>query len=180
MAFDEIAVEDYLNDASIIGDTDLFDLTINIGGGNFRSDKLSFAVLKLIFLGVRRFKVTRSFNDFATAALTNTLLIFTIPAGFELVKRTTKHDTSWTGGGATFVEVQEGILGELDRYSPGGPLDIFQSVGDIPDKFDHTVLNFLESFGVGTDLRSTVTSDVDLDQLTQGDIQYIFYLDQIK
>lgn len=174
-----IKIEDYLNDASVISDTDLIDLTVDLGGGNFRSDKLPFAVLKLIFLGVRRFKVTRSFNDFAISALTNTLLIFTIPAGFSAVTKTTKHDTSWTGGGSTFTNSKEGVTGELDRYSIGGEFDIFQSVGDTPDKFDHNVLNFLENAGVGTDVRSTITSDVNLDQLTQGDIQYIFYLDQI-
>ena len=175
----EIKVEDYINDAAIINDADLFDLTVSIGGGNFRSDKLSMAVLKLILLGVRRFEVTRDFNDFAIAAITNSLLIFSIPAGFDLVKKTTKHNINWSGGGATLVNSKEGIIGELDRYSPGGAFDIFQAVGDTPDKFDHNVLNFLESAGVDTDVRGTIESDVDLDQLNQGEIKYIFYVDRI-
>lgn len=175
----DITVEDYLTGAVVIADTDLIDLTVDLGGGNFDSQRLQFAVLKLILLGVRRFKVTRSFNDFATPALTNNLLIFQIPAGFELVKKTTKHDTRWLGGGAGSVEANEGIIGELDRYSPGGPFDIFQGVGDTPDKFDHNVLNFIESAGVISDVRGQITSDVNLSLLTQGDIQYIFYLDQI-
>lgn len=175
----DITVEDYLNGSVVIADTDLIDLTVDLGGGNFDSQRLPFAVFKLALLGVRRFKVTRNFSDFATAALTNTLLIFQIPAGFEMEKKTTKHDTRWLGGGATFVDVKEGIVTELDRYSPGGPLDIFQTVGNTQDKFDHNVLHALENAGVDTDVRSTITSDVLLNLLTQGDIQYIIYLDKI-
>lgn len=174
----EIKVEDYLNGVVAIQDTDLIDLTVDQGAGSFDSQKLPFAVFKLALLGVRRFKVTRDFNDFAIAAITNSLIIFTIPAGFELVKKTTKHSIEWLGGGASLTNAKEGILGELDRYSPGGEFDIFQAVSDT--EFDHSTLNFLENWGVDTDMRGTITSDVDLDQLTQGEIEYYFYIDQIK
>ena len=55
----DIKVEDYLNDAAIVADTDLIDLTVDLGAGNFESKRLTFAVLKLILLGVRRFKILK-------------------------------------------------------------------------------------------------------------------------
>ncbi len=176
----DIKVEDYLNEAVDIADTDLFDLTVDLGGGNFDSQRLTFATLKLILLGVRRFRVTRTSADFSTPALTNSLLIFTFPPGYQITTKTSKHGIEWLGGGATLTEAQEGILGELDRYSPGGPLNVFQAPGDTPDKFDHNTLNFLENWGANTDVRGTITSDVNLSLLTQGTIEYIFYIDQIK
>ncbi len=173
-----IKVEDYLDGAVDIQDTDLIDLTVDLGGGNFRSDKLPFAVLKLVLLGVRRFKVTRDFEDFSIAATINTLLIFQIPAGYVLESKTTKHSIKWDGGGAGAIESKEGVTLELDRYSPGGPFDIFQAVSDA--EFDHNTLNFLENWGVVTDVRGTIEADVDLDTLDQGEIEYFFYIKQIK
>ena len=177
----EIKVEDYLNGAVEIQDTALFDLTIDLGGGNFRSDSLPFVVLKLILLGIRRFKVSKSFANFTNVALTQNIEIFELPIGFELSKLTVRHETPWGDGGVNIIEAisEVGILGELDRYSPGGPFDIFQAVGN--KVFDHNVLGFLEDFVVTTSVRGSITVVGDtLDKLTQGDIDYSIYIDQIK
>lgn len=177
----EIKVEDYLNGAVDIGDTDLFDLTVDLGGGNFRSDKLPMAVLKLIFLGIRRFKVSKSFADFTNVAADQNIEIFELPAGFELSKVTTRHETAWGDGGVNITEATSkvGILGEFDRYSPGGEFDIFQPVGDTI--FDSNVLGFLENWNVVTSVRATIAVVGDtLDKLTSGDVDYYIFIDQIK
>ncbi|MGR3179510.1 MAG: hypothetical protein ACUZ8E_15815 [Candidatus Anammoxibacter sp.] len=173
----EIKVEDYLNGSVVIADTDLFDLTVDLGGGNFDSRRLPMAVLKLILLGVRRFKVSRVFGDFSVAALEKNLEIFVLPIGYELSKMTVKHENAWVGPGITAVEVEVGISGEFDRYVD--PHNILQPVGN--KIFSHNVLNKLEDFGITTSLKANIRSvGAFLDQLTAGTIDFYIYIDQIK
>ena len=177
----EIKVEDYLNGAVVISDTDLIDLTVDLGGGNFRSDRLPWAVLKLILLGVRRFKISRTFADFTNVVLEQSIEIFELPAGFEFSKIITRHETAWGDGGVNITEVTSkiGVTGELDRYSPGGEFDIFQDVGDTI--FDPNRLDVLENWNVTTSIKATVRSvDDTLDKLTTGALDYYLFIDQIK
>lgn len=174
----DITVEDYLNGSANIADTDLFDLTVDLGGGNFDSQRLTFTVLKLIFLGVRRFKVSRDFEDFNTSVtLEKNLEIFVLPVGFELSRVTTKHENAWSGAGITLVENEVGITGELDRYQDLH--DVFQAPG--AKIFSHNVLNKLEDFNVTTSIKSNMkATSATLDNLDQGDVDYYIYIEQIK
>lgn len=172
-----IKVEDYLNGAVVIADTDLFDLTVDLGGGNFDSKRLPMSVLKLILLGVRRFKVSRVFGDFSTAALEKNLEIFVLPIGYELSKMTVRHEEAWAGAGITDVEVEVGISGEFDRYVD--PFNIFQAVGN--KIFSHNVLNNLEDFVISTSVKANVRSvGANLDQLAAGKLDFYIYIEQIK
>lgn len=173
----EIKVEDYLNGAVVIADTDLFDLTVDLGGGSFDSKRLPMAVFKLILLGVRRFKVSRVFGDFSTAALEKNLEIFILPIGYELSRMTVRHEAAWAGAGITDVEVEVGVSGEFDRYTD--PHNIFQAIGN--KIFSHNVLNKLEDFVISTSVKANVRSiGANLDQLTDGTLDFYIYIEQIK
>ncbi len=172
------AVEDYPL-AITFKDTDLFDLSSDIGGGNFTSEGLSGAILKAVILGVRRFKISRVFGNFSAAALERDIEIFSLPDGFELSKILVKHETAFAGGAISDVQVKVGIVGELDRYVD--EFDVFQAPGGTPDKFSHNVLNIVEDFVAALGVRANMRSVGDnLDQLAAGDIDFYFYIEQFK
>ena len=172
-----IKVEDYLNASVGIADTDLIDLTVDVGAGSFESKKLSFLILKSVLLGARRFKISKVFGNFSAGALEKNIEIFELPIGFELSKITVRHEVPWAGPDITDVETEVGITGELDRYVD--PHDIFQAVGN--KIFSHNILNKLEDFVITISIKANVRSvGANLDQLNAGTIDYYFYLEQIK
>ncbi len=173
----DIKVEDYPNEALTLQDTDLLGPSVDVGGGAFESKRLTFATLKAVLLGIRRFKVSRVFGDFSTASLERNIEIFVLPVGFELSKMTVKHENSWAGAGITAVEVEVGISGEFDRYVD--PFNIFQAVGN--KLFSPNELNKLEDFGVTTSVKANVRSiGANLDQLTAGTLDFYIYIERIK
>lgn len=174
----EIKVEDYPNEAIVIADTDLIDLSVDSGGGAFESQLLTFATLRAVLLGFRRFKVSRAFGDFSFAGLERNIEIFSLPAGYEISKILMRHETAWAGPGIAEVEVELGIVTELDRYV-FQPFDIFQAVGD--KILSHNVINKVEDFVNVTSIRSNIRSvGANLDQLNAGDIDYYIYIEQFK
>lgn len=173
----DIKVEDYPNEALTLQDTDLLGPSIDVGGGSFESQKLTFATLKAVLLGVRRFKVSKVFGDFSTAALEKNIQIFVLPIGFELSRMTVKHEDAWVGTGITDVEVEVGISGEFDRYVD--PFNILQAVGN--KILSHNVLNKVEDFTITTSIKANVRSvGANLDQLTDGTIDFYIYIERIK
>ena len=173
----DIKIEDYLNEALSLKDTDLLGPSIDVGGGVFESQRLSYATLKSELLGIRRFKVSKDFVDFSGASFEKNIEIFVLPIGFELSKMTVKQEESWAGTGITDVEIEVGITGEFDRYAD--PFNIFQAVGN--KIFSHNSLNKLEDFGVTTSIKANVRSvGADLDQLTAGTIDFFIYIERIK
>lgn len=173
----DVKVQDYPNSAAVIADTDLFDLTVDLGAGAFESQSLSFAVLRAILLGFRRFKISKDFNDFNVVALEKNIEIFSLPAGYRLEDLNVRHEEAWAGPGITEVEAEVGIVSELDRYVD--PHDIFQAVGN--KIFSDNVLNKMEDFVLQTSIRANVRSvGATLDQLTDGEIDYYIYIKQIK
>lgn len=173
----EIKVEDYANEALDLQDTDLLGPSIDVGGGAFESKRLTFATLKAVLLGTRRFKISKVFGDFSVAALEKNIEIFVLPIGFELDKITVRHEIAWTGTGITDVEIEVGITGELDKYVD--PHNIFQAVGN--KIFSHNPNNKIEDFGVTTSIKANVRSiGADLDQLLAGSIDFYIYIDRIK
>ena len=174
----EIKVEDYLNEALVIDDSDIIDLTVNLGGGNFDSKRLTFLTLKAILLGARRFKISRAFGAFSAAALEKNIEIFELPAGFRIEDLLIRHETPWAGPGITEVEVEAGLLGELDKYV-FDPLDIFQAIGD--KIFSDNLPNKVEDFVSVTSIRANVRSvGANLDQLNAGALDFYIYIKQIK
>ena len=179
----EIKVEEYVDEALAIALTDLLDLTVDIGGGNFESQKLPYSTLlnrlKLDLGLIILNKVSKDFNDFLNPSLEKDIEILSLPAGFELVKFLIKHETSWSGGIITQAEVEVGIVGELDKYS-FAPFDIFQAVA--PQAFDGmNVVNAVENFNATTSIRANVRSvDANLNSLTQGNVDFFIFTQKVK
>lgn len=173
----DIKVEDYPNEALALQDTDLLGPSVDVGGGSFESQRLTYATLKAVLLGIRRFKVSKVFGDFSAASLEKNIEIFVLPIGFELSKMTVRHENAWAGTGITDVEIEVGISGEFDRYVD--PFNIFQAVGN--KIFSHNVLNKVEDFNITTSIKANMRSiGAFLDQLTAGTIDFYIYIERIK
>ena len=173
----DVKVQDYPNSAVVIQDTDLFDLTVDLGAGAFESKRLTFAILRGILLGFRRFKISRDFNNFSFAGLEKNIEIFSLPAGYRLEDVLVRHEIAWAGPGINSVETEVGIVAELDRYID--PHDVFQAIGN--KIFSDNVLNKMEDFVLATSIRANMRSiGANLDQLTDGEVDYYIYIKQFK
>jgi len=56
------------------------------------------------------------------------ITLFDLPSGFSISSVKLYHTVAFSGGGATAVDVEVGVSGDADKYSPS--FDVFQSVGD--------------------------------------------------
>ena len=174
-----IKVQDYPNAAAIIAGTDIFDLTVDLGAGAFESKRLTFAVLKAVLLGFRRFKISKDFNDFNVVAFEKNIEIFSLPAGFKKTEIVQKHEILWSGGGINSVTSEVGIAGVGNENKYADPFDIKQAPGG--KIFTHDINDIIEDFEFSTSIKATIKSvDDTLDQLTQGTIDYYIYIEQFK
>lgn len=73
-------------------------------------------------------KKTLSYTDFATAATTNTVELFSLPAQGVIHQVILKHSTSFTGGGLTTYTISVGVSGTLTKYLAAA--NVFQATGD--------------------------------------------------
>jgi len=71
-------------------------------------------------------KITKTYSDFATAGLTNTIDLFTLPAKTRVTDTFVKHDTQFLGGGITAYQIGCGVTGDLNKLSYD--FDVFQAV----------------------------------------------------
>jgi len=119
---------------------------------------------------IYRTKVTLTYADFATAALTNTInLGFTLPAKGVLHLITGQATVAFTGGSISAYSLKVGKTGDLDKY-------IFnQSVFtlDLDALMNGATM---ESMSATTDLKVTATSvGANLNAATAGSISYWIY-----
>jgi hypothetical protein len=113
-------------------------------------------------------KITKSYTDFATAGLINTIDLFTLPAKTQVSNTFIKHDTQFLGGGITAYKIGCGILGDLNKLSYD--FDVFQAVAK-DTAAHHTYFGCLD-FADPTVLKVTAQSvGANLDQATQGVVQ---------
>jgi hypothetical protein len=112
---------------------------------------------------------TISYTQLQTAALTNTLTIYSLPAKgcIQAVKQ--KHSTAFTGGAIATCTSQIGISGTIAKYAAA--FDIFQAPGDTAAKKQITGNIGIESDTGATPIILTATSTVaNLGALTQGSL----------
>lgn len=110
-------------------------------------------------------KFTKSYADFVSAGYSNTITLFTLPAGGVIHGVKIKHSTAFSGGSITGYTLVVGVDGALAKYA--SPFDVRQSPGD--DIFEMALGFFSESHANATLVRVTATSVGDtLNMGTQG------------
>jgi hypothetical protein len=109
---------------------------------------------------------TVTFRDFSTAALTNTLNLFLLPAGNIIHMVRIKHGESFTGGSIATYTLAVGISGTAGKYASA--FNVFQSVSDThyQDSCPQAGLNCAaavsgsENFGSAVQIIATAVSTV--------------------
>jgi hypothetical protein len=111
--------------------------------------------------------VTVSYSQLQTAALTNAVQLFQMPARSVLKNVIIKHSTNFSGGSISDVYAQVGTSGNYGQFINN--FDIFQIVGD--QVFDNVLTNYLGSFANPTSVYlNAVATGANLSALTQGSV----------
>lgn len=123
--------------------------------------------------------ITKDYSDFAAAALTNDIEIYSLPAGYEIAGAFIKHSTAFSGDAITAYTISIGILGTLNKYQAA--FDVFQAVGatvfDITKLTSGTVENWLEAISIRA---AATATGANLDQATAGEVDIYLCLAKIK
>lgn len=116
-------------------------------------------------------KVTMSYTQFQTAATSNAVAAFSIPAGNILKNVIFKHTTAFAGTSITAVSAQLGTSGTPDQIIPD--FDVLQAVSD--SAFDNVFSGFVGSFASPTPiLVNLISTGANLSALTTGSLD-IYY-----
>ncbi len=118
-------------------------------------------------------KVTKTYSDFSTAALTNDIEIYSLPAKSVIQSCIIKHTTLFSGGLIATYTASVGINGNLVKYA--ATLNVLQAVGNTTFGLGAAIVPTVENFGAATSIRGSVISTVGLlNAATQGSVD--FYL----
>jgi len=133
-------------------------------------------------------KVTKTFTDFSTAATTNEIVLYTLPAGAMLHAAAVKHTASFTGGGVYAYSVSAGLPGGVpgDDTNALTTFDVFQAPGggtfhyvDGTDSIPPFPL-FMSSFGSTFDLKAyAACAGGDLDDATTGSVDFYLLISEL-
>lgn len=122
-------------------------------------------------------KVTKTYTDFSTGATTNTVTLYTLPAGWVVHGVKLKHSTSFTGGAIAAYQVTGvGVSGGATTKFYSTAHSIFQATGATVGKVAGslppvTAAQDIESQDATSTITITVTSSgANLDAATQGSL----------
>ncbi len=111
-------------------------------------------------------KVTKTFADFAAAALSNSITGYVLPAGGVLHATQVKQSAAFGGGGAAAYTVSVGIPGNDAKYATA--FNVFQAPGNTVMQLSGTL--GVENHGATTNITFTATSDVLLNLAAAGSV----------
>lgn len=122
-------------------------LTYNLGATQWEAQTLSSVTTKY----------TKTFTDLSTAATTNSITLFSLPAATILDKVVIKPTASFTGGSISAYTISVGISGNNAKYASA--YDVFQSPGGMV--FQLTNSSNIEDFSGPMNIRITAISTGD-------------------
>ena len=99
-------------------------------------------------------KFTKTYADFLSAGYSNTITLFTLPAGGVIHGVKIKHRDCFSGNSITGYTIAVGIDGALSKYA--SPFDVYQVYGD--NVFEMALGFFSESHANATLVKVTATS----------------------
>jgi hypothetical protein len=112
-------------------------------------------------------KVTIPYTSFSTAATTNTISGYTLPAGGIIHGIKVKHSTAFSGTSITGYTIKVGISGETDRYTSA--FSVFSTVSGTNFQLNSTFDS--QDHGSTTDIKVTATSTgANLSAATAGSV----------
>ena len=112
-------------------------------------------------------KFNKTFTDLSTAATTNNIEVYSLPAAGVIHAVKVKHSTLFSGGAISDYKVSVGITGNLTKYAPDFDVDTAVSatnflISDVVGSEDH---------GSVTSIRLAATSaGANLNAATQGSV----------
>lgn len=116
-------------------------------------------------------KVSFSYASLQTAATTNTITAFSLPALNTLNGLLVKHTTAFSGGSISAIQAQLGIAADHGKFIDN--FDAFQGVADTA--FESVMTQYLSSFTSPANITLTLNSTgANLSALTAGSID-IYY-----
>ncbi len=122
-------------------------------------------------------KVTKSYTDFSTGGLTNTIDVITLPAGWVIHANIIKPTQSFTGGIISAYTVSLGIEGNLVKY--GAAFNVLQAPGATVQQLTSSL--FVENWDAGVAIKATAISvTANLDAATQGSVDIYMLISQAK
>lgn len=153
-------ISDYTSTASI-SDADLLDVSVDAGGGTFTTRSITGETLKqAAYIEL----ITIDYTDIQTAALTNNITAYSLPAGYEIKDVWRRVTTAFAGSGITALTNELGISGNSNKY---GFSQNCLSVG-----YTGSSNRDIESDSVATNIVCGFTAvGANLDQLTQGELK---------
>ena len=101
---------------------------------------------------------TVTFASLSAAALTNSIVLATLPAKTVLHAAVIKHSTAFGGGTIASYTLSIGLAATVDKYATA--FNVFQAVGASVGQLSHAL--FCENFSVSTPVLLTATSTVGL------------------
>ena len=117
-------------------------------------------------------KVTKSYTDFATAALTNNVEIYSLPAKGVIHQVVMHHTAAFTGGLIATYTLSVGIAGTLTKYVAAS--NVFQAAGNtiiFPAASVMPLSATPENMGSATSIRAAAISTVgNLNAATAGSV----------
>lgn len=123
-------------------------------------------------------KVSKVFGDFSNASLEFDIEIFTLKQARKWIEVVMKHEVAWSGGSISAVEIEIGIVGELDKFVSVA-FDINQAPGD--QVFQLEITPSVEDWNNDTSIRANVRAiGDDLDQLNAGSIDFYIFTKSMK
>lgn len=119
-------------------------------------------------------KITKTFSDWATGATTNTIDLFTLPAGAIVHSVKAKHSATFTGGTVSACTLSVGITGSATKYINAH--NVFQATGNTVQAIGPSAPT-AEDHASTVAVRGTLTSTGgNLNTLTSGTVDvWILY-----
>lgn len=116
-----------------------------------------------------------AYSDFTAAAVSDFTQLFFTPDASIIHNVFIKHDTPFSGGGASLATLEVGVASDPDKYAPA--FDVFQAAGS-------TVYSLADIIGSeiytgGLSFRATLRSDVNVDTLVAGDASIFVLLSRL-
>lgn len=110
-------------------------------------------------------KVTKTFSDFSTAALTNTIDIYTLPIKGVMHSVQVNSSITFSGGTIAAYTVSVGIIGTLAKYAIAANVFTGATLPTI------NIIAGVESVSATTTIKATAISTVgNLNAATQGSV----------
>jgi hypothetical protein len=122
------------------------------------------------------FRVRVTYDELSTAATTNNIELYELPAGGVIHAVMMKTSAAFTGGSISAYTLSVGITGTLNKYAAA--FNVFQAVA--ATTFQLSTTQGAESFTAATSIKiaATSTSD-DLDAATAGSVDVYLLMSQL-